>query len=884
MVSSTPRRQASLSKGAEPELQSYLSTFRKAVAASKDTDISTPLNDCITSGHCIRQALIEHTDTRRTRDVFRLEDGFELLLTAFQSLHEIHRDVFSISGREQLLLDYTQTLFSVLSAALQEHWGNRRFFKLRMNGGGWQQIRDSLLRLLSSSPSNKPIGLGKLLERVFGCLLACALNDESVIPIFTQFRISVETKGQRTRLEGSGERPLAASGETKGTLNAKSFENGIDSRFQGVLRGAIDASAFVHNAQPIVVLLELWKSLQNGFNNRAYSEPSACQAVLDTILYVGDLSTHNLAALHDTNLLSIVLAYLTSSSSRHSQTVGLRSLALSLLTMGVSNLEDARFLYNKASSSPLIANILLAALKMPHSPSYVHFDLSIHGYSSIELPALGKVFPPTASSAGYTLSLWFNVIKFDSNCHTTIFGAYEPSQTCFILVYLEKDSHNLILQTSVTSSKPSVRFKNTLFEEGRWYHVVIVHRKPRATVSSRASLFVDGDFVEHARSNYPASPPAPILSSDGRGSDPKSSPIQAFLGTPQDLAHRLGKGLIFSQWRLASAHLFGEVMTDDLIAVHHQLGPRYYGNYQDCLGSFQTYQASAALNIRNEMLHPGKEEKSDIVSATRQKAGVLLPETQVILNISPSVVLDDDDQNNIDERQLLKGLGKQASKNLRNVTRGGRNALAINGSIPSINEALLYPSGYARLTGDPAVVVPQALDDASWRIGGCAAIGLALVDAAETSENLLVSLQILLECIKDSWRNSEAMERDSGFGVLASLLTKKLDHLGAKLLNQAAPESLPEVLQQHEMFTLEVLTIMLRFIGYQPERLRESVINNALAYRILLVDVDTWRNAAPSVQRLYYSQFSIFGKDSKYHYFNTKRLSKMRTNDSPISL
>ena len=881
-MSPTPRRQVSLSKGAEPELLSYLTAFHKAVAASKKTDDATPLNDCIRSGHCIRQALIENSDTRRTRDVFRLEDGFELLLTAFQSLDEIHRDVFSGSGDGQLLLDYVQTLFTILSAALREHRGNRRFFRDRMDGGGWRQMRNSLLALISSGPSDQHIGFGKILERVFGCLLACALDDETIVPIFSRFRISAETENQRTRLETSDERLLTASGETNSNSDAKTPKNGIDSRFQGVLSGAIDSSASVHNAEPIVVLLELWKSLQDDFANRACLEPPACQGVLDTILYVGDLSTHNLAALHSTNLLNVVLSYLTSSSLKHSQIVGLRSLALSLLTMGVSNLDDARFLYGKAASSPLIANTLLTALKMPHSPSYVHFDLSIHGFSSIELPGIGKAFPPTTSSAGYTLSLWFNVIKFDSNCHTTIFGAYESSQTCFVLVYLEKDSRNLILQTSVTSSRPSVRFKTTSFDEGRWYHVVIVHRKPRTTVSSRASLFVDGDFVEQARSSYPLSPPAPILSSDRIGSGPENSPIQAFFGTPQDLAPRLGKGLIFSQWRLASAHLFGEVLTDDLIAVHYQLGPRYYGNYQDCLGSFQTYKASAALNIRNEMLHPGKEEKSDIVAAIRQKAGALLPETQVILNISPSVVLDDDDQNNIDERQLLKGLGKQASKNLRNVTRGGRNALAINGSIPSINEALQYPSGFAVLTGDPAVVVPQALDDASWRIGGCAAIGLALVDAAETSENLLVSLQILLECIKDSWRNSEAMERENGFGVLASLLTKKLDLLLAKLINQAAPEKLPEAFQQHEMLTLDILTIVLRFIGYQPERPRESVINNPLAYRILLVDVDTWRNAAPSVQELYYSQFTIFGKDSKYHYFNTKRLSKMRTNDSLI--
>jgi hypothetical protein len=41
--------------------------------------------------------------------------------------------------------------------------------------------------------------------------------------------------------------------------------------------------------------------------------------------------------------------------------------------------------------------------------------------------------------------------------------------------------------------------------------------------------------------------------------------VQAFLGTPQDLSARLGKGVVFSRWSLASAHLLEDVLSDDLI-------------------------------------------------------------------------------------------------------------------------------------------------------------------------------------------------------------------------------------------------------------------------------------------------------------------------------
>ena len=196
--------------------------------------------------------------------------------------------------------------------------------------------------------------------------------------------------------------------------------------------------------------------------------------------------------------------------------------------------------------------------------------------------------------------------------------------------------------------------------------------------------------------------------------------------------------------------------------------------------------------------------------------------------------------------------------------------------MPSINEALQYPHGFAVLTGDPAVIVPRSLDDSSWGIGGCAAIGLALVDAAETTDSVLTALNILLESVEDSWRNSEAMERENGFGVLATLLAGKLGSPMTKMLSEAAQDTQQEAIQQHESFSVEVLTTLLTFVGYESERPRESVINNALAYRVLLVDVDTWRNAAPAVQRLYYKQFVIFGVESKYHYFNAKRLSRMR--------
>lgn len=876
------------------ELREHLKTLMRTGPGVGPKRSVRDIHKQLHGGHCVKQSLIESSTAGHIRDAFRHVNGFQAIITAIEDVSQNFNVRQSKVEEVHALLDLLQILLGVLTAALQDHKGNQKYFRERIDGGGWKILKKSLEPLLECVKAEDFAISEATIERLFGCLLSCASNDELLVGFFGKLRRRID--GSQAHRDSpirsevtshnadspSGDRPHSqASDMDPATSIAHHF---VDRE--------IHPSTSVHNPDAIAIMLELWNTLGNIMSimnlSRDLTIGPVSLGVPSILIRLAALSTHNLLALHGSGLLSIVLSYLLEMSPRIASISELRDLAIALLKLGVTNLDDAHLLFRNASTSPLIAELLLTALKVSHSSSYVHFDLSLHGFASIELPSMGQGFPPLSSSAGYTLSLWIYIVCYDSNAHTTLFGAFDSSQTCFVLVYLEKDTHNLILQTSVTSSRPSVRFKSTAFQARRWYHVSVVHRRPKTTSSSRASLFINGEFVEQVKSHYPESPPLTSSSaekSSSVSSSRRNNSVQAFLGTPQDLASRLGSGLISSQWRLASAHLFGDALSDDLIAVHHQLGPRYSGNYQDCLGSFQTYQASAALNLRNESLHPGKEEKSDIVTAIRSKASCLLPESKILLNISPTMVLDDDDHNNIDETQLVKSLSKTATKNLRNITRGGRNALAINGSIPSINEALLHPFGFAVLTGDPAVVIPQSLDDAAWRIGGCAAVGLALFEAAHTNDAIVRALKVLFESVQESWRNSEAMERDNGFGILANLLAAKLSPGNNRIGNEdSSPAIVHEDNRNHELLCLDILALILKFVGYRKEKPEDSVIDNPLAYRVLLVDFDLWRSAAPAVQKMYYEQFTAFGINSKFHQFNTKRLSRMRGWRSSLSV
>ena len=456
-------------------------------------------------------------------------------------------------------------------------------------------------------------------------------------------------------------------------------------------------------------------------------------------------------------------------------------LANRLIELGINELEDGRFLYRQAMENDAVASFLLNAIKRSQDPPHIQFDLSRHGYSSMELQSLGRPFPPTSSS-GYTFTAWICVDQFDNNMHTTILGIVDSTQKCFVLAYIEQDTRKFILQTSVSAPRASVRFKAVIFESNRWYHVALAHRRGRGLSASKAALYIDGEFVEQVKCTYPQTPAEGI-------------PVQLFLGTPSQLSPRLGKGVVSSKWSLGTAHLFDEIISDDLIAVHYRLGPRYYGNFQDCLGSFQTYEASAALNMRNELMHPGKEEKSDIISAIRHKASGILPEGRIILSISPTSVLEDGSSSPIEDHPIMKLLLGKASIVLQAKVRSG--AVAINGAIPSINEALSMPHGLAVMTGEPIVVVPQALDDAAWRIGGCAAVGLKMVEMARTPTQVCRAVEILFEMVRGSWRNSEAMEKDNGFGILANILRNK---------------------EARGIVGEELLRLVLKFVGYNHSR------------------------------------------------------------------
>ncbi|KUI69161.1 hypothetical protein VM1G_04873 [Cytospora mali] len=794
-----------------------------------------------------------------TQDDFRHLDGYQHLLGVLRAYSGFYNPQKRTLEEKKGFFELLHINLAILSATFREHHGNRRYFKHRVEGGGWEALE----QIIAS------VGLGGTDSDVwtncqlFGKLLSFSFDDQRLDEL-------CQAVAATSTHRGSGKTDDDSEYQGQDGTQITQFDAPT---IEAELEKIVTSTTVLQNPEIMRAVVDFWESMPRDSDS---PENSASVIVLTTLRLASTASFSNLTALHGTGALSRFLSlYFRDGSnlSTYEKEVVL-SLCKSLMHLGVNRLADVQLLL--ARQDPTASQFCLDMTARYNGPPFVQFDLSLHGHSSIELPSLGRSFPPQ-SSAGYTFTAWIRVDTFDPNSHTTIFGVFDSTQTCFLLAYLEKDTHNFILQTSVTSQRPSVRFKSVKFKEKRWYHIAIVHRRPRTMTASKASLYVNGEFAEQIRSQYPVPPPLSNPSTESfasfTSSNNKPHPVQAFLGTPRDLSTKVGPGLVLSKWSLASAHLFEDVLSDDFLAVHYRLGSRYQGNFQDCLGGFQTYEASAALGLRNEMLHPGKEEgSSDILRAIRDKASGILPEQKILMSTLPTAVFRTDNQ--FLDSFLFRSLSKSAASNLFQLTTKSGTAISINAALPCVNDALVRAHGVAVLTGDAVVATPYNFDDNLWRIGGFTPVALKLVERAKTAEEFLRTVELMFLSIKKSWRNSEAMERDNGYAILGMLLRAKLGY--ATSGTDIPSWRLLLTPDDRDRLSFQLLSLVLDFVGYKHASPVESFIINPLAYRILLIDFDTWRKAAPITQELYYKQFVTFAVNSKFHDFNSRRLQRMR--------
>lgn len=545
--------------------------------------------------HTLRKDL---KDDASSKDIFRRGKGFDICLQLLGLTNK--------TTPEDDVGKLLRAILSLVSEGIRDHRGNDKYFAIYLNG--WTTLQTLVLSLVDKSIAEhvqRKEETKDLPSPVFSVLLECAFGGEASLGLDDSS--SEKSQGGVVEKDSAG-----------------------------------DAISIVH-PEAFAIAIRLALRLEDDL-------PPLGIRALQLAATIAHADERGKVQLWQTGILSDMLNSKLGRTISSSVASALNDLTKSLTGLGLNSLDDVSMLFQKACDNNEARTLLLQIAKKSKGPAFVQFDLALCGFSSIELPSLPRVFPP---STGYSLSAWIRIDAFDQSCHTTLFGAFDSSQKCFLLLYLEKDSQQLILQTSIRSSRPSVRFKSTRFATTRWYHVALVHRKSTTDPKqSSAVLFVDGEFAEQVKCAYPESPPEQERrqSAGSPGGTPGTStrlykPVQAFFGTPHDLGLRFGRNEVMSKWSLASAHLFQAPLTDEFVAVCHRLGPRYSGNMQDCLGPLLTYRASAELNRYNELLHPDKSDRSDIVTATESRGSDVLPEGRILVSICPTAVIDFDGPN-----------------------------------------------------------------------------------------------------------------------------------------------------------------------------------------------------------------------------------------------
>lgn len=809
------------------------------------------------------------------QDHFRRARGFQIVLKVLGLASRA--DKTPDGATDGVLLPiYTEAL-SIILKALRDHHGNRRYFSKRVRGGGWSLLREASRAIVcrESPYSPKTESIERFLT-LLGSLVALALSDGTRASLFDSYQVlsDLEQQGATSESEISLNECSPVTEKALETSTSSSDEAVVE-RTCSFSQSCLQGHERIFNNEAIGILASLYNVISMQDPEEAMVSPVAI-LILAFIEGLANISHRNKATIHDAGVLSALLPCLNRRNIHTSESVLLQRLCASLLSLGTHDLEEAAQIFKQAAASGGPKSVLLNALKESKQPSTIQFDLSQDGHCSIELSSLPRAFPPTS---GYSFTAWIRIDQFDAENHTTIFGAFDASQTCFVLIYIEKDTHQLILQTSVTSAKPSVRFKKTRFRAAEWYHITLVQRPPRAANASLAALFINGRFVEELQCIYPeVPPPLPELrdaSNPAQMITTRRRTIQAFFGTPQDLSSQGSERTTKSLWSLANAHLYENCLSMEIIAVHHKLGPRYGGSFQDCIGPFLTYRASAELNRYNESVHADKAEKSEIVQATQQRGVELLPESRLLISISAQSVTN---MNGVvgNRLNIMDMLTDKATQHFQTLTGNG-NSVIFNAARPAINEAITKSYGVAVVTGNPILRLSQSLDDASWQVGGCLPINMKILQNACSDDEIVAAVEILFQCIGDNWRTSESMEKDNGFGVLAVLLREKLG------LNNTSPYgalarfgATNRTVQQKDALALRLLRLILKFVGYDSVHPERSLLINPMAYRILLIDFDTWRTVSTETQKIYFQQIADFVWKNKSQSFNIKRFNKMR--------
>jgi hypothetical protein len=334
------------------------------------------------------------------QDQFRQLHGFQAILQALEAVvrYSEAQGRLTSTALDELLLQVSLDVLRILTKALRQHHGNSRYFTKKIPGGGWKVLRHLSQRLSSRLCTSPPTQSHQNnLIRLSGAKGA----PSEAVPLHSGPPLEATPHPEASPPEG----------------------------LQSSVRQCFSQSHFILNPEAVTIISDLYTQ-SSSVGKHAAGLPTIILTILDCII---EMSERNRVAVHESGALAILLPRLVNKNMNTDESALLRTICESLLPLGTRRLEETAQIFKLACEDDLVKTILLGALQASKQPPAIQFDLSNSGHGSVELAALPRAFPP---AKGYTFSSWIRVDQFDAACHTTIFGAFDASQTCFVLIYI----------------------------------------------------------------------------------------------------------------------------------------------------------------------------------------------------------------------------------------------------------------------------------------------------------------------------------------------------------------------------------------------------------------------------------------------------------------
>ncbi|KAF9901263.1 hypothetical protein EC991_006368 [Linnemannia zychae] len=724
----------------------------------------------------------------RLEDAYPMIDKFDQLNLPKRKQRRDPQTDERIPTKEDMIELLTK-VFSVLSESMRDHSGNSSYFEEHI---GFGSLADALLLTGVFGPKGDA-------PSMFGILFSFAIQNESVLHIFND-------------------------------------PEEVEQAPEMVAKWLNSPKICVQNPHVVLGIWRICMGLQD--------QESLAFCVMMSLFALSCANRRNQVLMGQTGMLDELLKALFDNPPLQIENGGdddpsmddsgnvmrdiMIRLSKRLIEMGMSSV-GFRYLMEKFSATKQISfgecsgllDMLLHGVTHSRWPSFVQFD----GYSRLDLRSLGShSFPPTN---GYTFLAWLCIESFDEELPIQILEISDEDQRCFLSVQIEPESHKLVVSVS---HHHSVSF-NFSFEIGRWYHLALVHAKPKMSIPGGSlSVYIDGILGDKIKCGYLSSPSGEVKGYLGRHQKPKMT------------AKKEGSTL---SWNLGPCYLVDEPLDVQIMDVLYNLSPRYHGNFQDSLGKFQTYETSTALNINLELARRrsspnsrNHEEQVALMNAIRGTIGNSIPEDKLVFAFSGSNLLNSTDTRTVGS---MAGI-LQKDQFCR---------ILFNSAIPRIQRGINPLSAIGILVGNPLVAAPRGLDDSIWKVGGCV-VALRIVESAKDTATLEKAVLLLDQLIRCSWRNSEDMERIFGYEILGYILKQK-----------------------KALFSIEMMNTLLSVVGMDLEYPDDSVITNSFAFRHLMLDMDIWRKTDTEIQLLHLEQFKIFLQHSHKSSLNVKRLSTM---------